>query len=299
MNVDVKDLYDDANAAYFNGSLPKFGTRSSSLVSASKYLNSPVLRDLAAQELLRRNGPDITPTAFIAESARALTELEDWEKIGKLFEAEKARLPHFREFCEQRRLAPCRPEDLVDPKPGTLRELIHDFVVNSGYQMDIFKHGREAESEIEFVMKHRGISHDIEHLLTGFETNSGGEVALAAANTRAMYRYFVPELAAFFERLVSFLSAAKIVRSNLYYPAAVPGHLEAEDWGAAQGKDWKMPLILLPYHDLLDWQVADIREEYGITNVPPKGIWQWTEGAYEDARISDEEIGTAPDVVRA
>lgn len=292
--MDVASLYDEANADYFNGDLPRFATRSSTLVSASKYLNDPLLRDIVAQELLRRNGPDITPTAFIAESARAFARQEDMGRIMDLFEQEKARLPRFREFCEQRVLAPFRREELEGGKPGTLRELIHGFVVSSGYNIDFFMAGREIQSDFEFMLKQRSISHDIEHLITGFETNSGGEVALAAANTRAIYAYFTPEFAAYLERLVTFLAAAKSVRSNLYYPQSVPGHLDAEDAGAVQGRNWKYPLFLMPYHELLDHQIDDIRREFGITPVPPKGIWQWTETVYEDPRITREEdlVGT-------
>lgn len=286
--MDVNQLYDDNNAAYFNGNLPKFSTHSSTLVSASKYLNDPLLRDLVAQELLRRNGPDITPTAFITEIARALARHEDMDRIMALFEQEKARLPRFRQFCEERRLAPFKAEGLAGGRPGTLRALIHDFVVSSGYDMDFFMAGRAIESDIEFLHKQRSLSHDIEHLITGFETNSGGEVALAAANTRAIYAYFTPEFAAYIERMVTVLVAAKLTRSNLYYPQSVPGHLDAEDMGAAQGRNWKLPLFLMPFHDLLDWQVDDIRREYGITPVPQPGIWQWTETAYEDPRIAQD-----------
>lgn len=79
--MDVKKLFKQADAAYFNGSLPKFGTRGSTIVSASKYLNSGALRDMTAQEMLRRNRPDVTPTAFIAEINALLMEMVDWPRI--------------------------------------------------------------------------------------------------------------------------------------------------------------------------------------------------------------------------
>ena len=281
--------FDEANAAYFNGSLPKFGTQSSTLVSASRYLNSAALRDVTAQEMLRRNGADITPTAFIAESAGLLSELEDWPRIHALFEEEKARLPLFREFCEDRRMAPTAEQELRDARPGTLRALLYDFVVVSGYDLTFGKPARELQTEIELFHKKRTLSHDIEHMLTGFDTDCAGEVALATANTRAFYAYFQPELAAFLDRLPNFLGAAKMVRSNLYYPEVVKANNDALDMGAAAGRNWKCPLFLLPYCDLLDWQVQDIREEYGIRNLPPKGLWTWTIAAYEDPRIDESE----------
>ena len=59
------------------------------------------------------------------------------------------------------------------------------------------------------------LTHDIEHMITGFETDHAGEIALLAANARAFYQYFVPELAAFFNRVGSYLKARTVMRSGL------------------------------------------------------------------------------------
>jgi hypothetical protein len=50
-------------------------------------------------------------------------------------------------------------------------------------------------------------------------------------------------------------------------------NLEAEFKGAEQGRNWKFPIQLAPWRDWADWQIADIREELGITPVPPEGLW--------------------------
>ena len=61
-----------ADFDYFNGSIKKISTESSVLVSSSPYLNNARLRDLIAQEMLRRNGADVPNTAFIPEVAQIL-----------------------------------------------------------------------------------------------------------------------------------------------------------------------------------------------------------------------------------
>ncbi|MFC3173684.1 hypothetical protein ACFOD9_05410 [Novosphingobium bradum] len=281
-------LYNEANAAYFNGALPRFGTQSSTLVSASHYLNSAAMREITAQEMLRRNGPDISPTAFIAESAMILGGLEDWPGLFALFEAEKARLPALRAFCEDPRTIPTSPDELKGAAPGTLRERLHQFL-QMGFDFNFGRGDAEPGSEIERFQRKRMHAHDVEHMITGFPTDSAGEVALATANTRAFYAYFVPEFAAWLDRLANFLGAARMMRSNLYYPGVVQVHNDALDIGAAQGRSWKLPLFLVPFADLLDWQVQDIREEYGITGAPADGIWTWTIAAYEDPRVDGAE----------
>ena len=294
----MNKFFNSADAAYFNGSLPKFDTRSSTLVSASRYLNSVALRDMTAQEMLRRNGPDITPTAFIAEINALLLEMEDWPRVLELLEEEKVRMPAFRAWCEGRRLALFSRQDLEGGAPGTLRAMIHDFVVRTGYQLDFFFQGQEIENDADFLFRQRALTHDIEHMITGFGTDSAGEVALATAQTRAFYNYFTPEFAAFVDRLQNYLGAAKMTRSNFYYPNAAKAHNDALDRGAAQGRLWKYPLLLAPYHAMLDWRIGDIREELGIADVPPEGIWSWTVAAYEDPRIGDAARPTAGMTIR-
>jgi hypothetical protein len=286
-------FFNEADQQYYNGGRINFGTRSSTLVSSSPYLNHAGLRNMVAQEMLRRNGPDVPTTGFLPETFALFNELEDWPRIFQMFEEEKARLPEFKAWLDGRKVCLFKPEELADAKPGTLRAVIHDFVVNSGYQMDHIFQGMEATSDLEFYFKERAHTHDIEHMITGFETNHSGEIALLAANTRAIAKYFKPEFAAFIVRQTVFLQAKTMMRGALYYHDVFIEDLKAHDLGAAQGMTWKHPLFLVPYHDLLDWQVQDIREEYGITNAPPSGHWAWTTDAAMDPRSDNDDQNTA------
>jgi ubiquinone biosynthesis protein Coq4 len=290
-NIAAKES--DADFAYYNGTGANITTQSSTLISSSPYLNHAELRTLIAQEMLRRNGPELPNTAFIPNVVKILMELENWPRIFQLFEEEKARLPEFKAWLEGRKISLFTIDELKDPKPGTLRSVIHDFVVNSGYNMDHFYQGMEIKTDFDFYMKERTHTHDIEHMITGFETNHAGEVALLAANSRALYKYFTPELAAFFNRVSTYLKAKTTMKSGLFYPEAFKVELDAEDIGAAQGRAWKHPLFLIPFRDYLDWQVQDIREEYGITNPPPAGEWAWTTAVSEDPRGANDDHAMA------
>lgn len=284
MEDDIAARVSSADFAYYNGAGSQHRTDSSVLISSSPYLNHPQLRALIAQEMLRRNGPELPNTAYIPDVVKILMELEDWPRIFQLFEEEKARLPAFKAWLDGRKVSLFTTEELSGAAPGTLRAVIYDFVVNSGYNMDHFFQGMEIKTDFDFYMKERTHTHDIEHMITGFETNHAGEIALLAANMRGIYQYFVPELASFFNRVSAYLRAKTMMKSGLFYPEAVKIELDAEDIGAAQGRTWKHPLFLIPYRDYLDWQVADIREEFGITNPPTPGEWAWTNAVSEDPR---------------
>jgi ubiquinone biosynthesis protein COQ4 len=273
-----------ADFDYFNGSIKTIATESSTLVSSSPYLNNGRLRDLIAQEMLRRNGADVPNTAFIPEVAQILHQLEDHATLFRLFEEEKQRLPAFKAWLERRQLADFKAEEVKHCAPGTLGAVIYDFLANSGYQNDFFFQGMKIETDFDYYLKERTLTHDLEHMITSFETDHAGEIALLAANTRAYYQYFRPELAAFFNRVGTYLRAKTMMKSGLFYPEAFKVELDAEDFGATQGRNWKMPLMMLPWRDLVDTQVSEIRETYGITPTNPPGHWTWTTAVSEDPR---------------
>lgn len=263
----------ESEREYFNGAIRQVGTTSSVLVSSSKYLNNAELRGLIAQEMLRRNGPDLPNTAFIPEVAQILMALEDFPRVLALFEQEKARLPRFREWCDKKPLANFKKEEVKDCAPGTLGAALYDFMANSGYELDVFYRELQVVNDLTFYLRMAALTHDIEHIITGFGPNHGGEVALINANLHSRAKYFHPELAAFFGRISTYLKAKTLVKDVLFYPEALAVNLEAEYQGAIQGRNWNYPIMIADWRAMTDWQIADIREELGIDPVPAEGLW--------------------------
>jgi ubiquinone biosynthesis protein COQ4 len=263
----------EGERAYFNGAIRKVETESSVLVSSSKYLNNSELRHLIAQEMLRRNGTDLPNTAYIPEVAQALMMLEDFGRIMALFEEEKARLPEFKRWCDTRALCDYKKDEVKDCTPGTLGAALYDFMVNSGYELDVFYREIQVVNDLTFYLRQAALTHDIEHIVSGFGPNHGGEVALLNANMHSKARYFHPELAAFFNRIPTYLKAKTIMKDGLHYPEAMVLNLEAEYQGAVQARSWKYPLMLADWRAMTEWQIVDIREELGITPIPAPDLW--------------------------
>ena len=266
----------ESERAYFNGGIRQVETESSVLISSSKYLNNAELRNLIAQEMLRRNGPDLPNTAYIPEVAQILMMSEDFGRVMQLFEEEKARLPRFKEWCDKRALADFKKDEVKDCAPGTLGAALYDFMANSGYELDIFYREIQVVNDLTFYLRQTALTHDIEHIVSGFGPNHGGEVALLNANMHAKARYFHPELSAFLSRVATYLKAKTIMKDGLHYAEAMTLNLEAEYQGAVQGRNWKYPMMLADWRAMTDWKIADIREELGITPVPPEGLWEDT-----------------------
>lgn len=276
--------------AYFNGAMRTITTESSVLVSNSPYLNDAQLRDMIAQEMLRRNGPDLPTTAFIPQVAEMLFRHEDMANIIRLFEEEKARLPEFKRWLDDRHLADYRLDEVKDCAPDTLGAALHDFMVNSGYQLDIFYQEVQVVNDFTYYLRQTALTHDIEHIVTGFGPNHGGEVALLGANIYAKARYFRPELAAFFNRIQSYLRAKTIMKDMLYYPDAHVLAIEAEFIGMSQAQNWKYPIMLIDWRKYTDTPIDDIRAEFGITPITPHAVWADSNRTSQDPRYEEMAV---------
>ncbi len=266
----------ESERQYFNGAIRKVETESSVLISNSRYLNNAELRALIAQEMLRRNGADLPNTAYIPEVTQILMTLEDYPRIIALFEEEKARLPKFKQWCDERVLSNFKKEEVRDCAPGTLGAALFNWMDTSGYELDLFYREIEVVNDLTFYLRQAALNHDIEHMVTGFGPNHGGEIALLNANLYSRVRYFHPELAAFFCRIQAYLKSKTILKDALHYPEAFALNVEAEFAGASQAQNWKYPIMLANWRAMVDRQLTDIREELGITPVPALDLWEGT-----------------------
>lgn len=279
----------DADLAYFNGSIKKITTESSVSISSSAYLNNGTLRQLIAQEMLRRNGADLPNTAYIPEVAQILMSLEDFPNIVRMFEEEKARLPAFKKWLDDRDLFDIKAEDVAHCAPGTLGAKMHDFIVNSGFQLDIFYQGMVVDSDLSFYFKQSALTHDVEHMVTGFGPNHGGEIALVVANLHARGKYFRPELAMFFNRIQTYLRSKTMMKDGLHYPASAVMCYDAEFLGAQQGRNWIHPLMCVNWKHYLDKPIPQVREELGIFPIIPDGLWDKTDLLCDEGVMAGEK----------
>ena len=69
---------------YFMRGLQQIETASSRLVSSSKFLNHPDIREYVMQESLRRNGRDMPITYGLPKLFQALYEIRDEKRINEM-----------------------------------------------------------------------------------------------------------------------------------------------------------------------------------------------------------------------
>jgi ubiquinone biosynthesis protein COQ4 len=273
MNQDARP-HDDVD--YMMGGR-SFQTSCSILRSTSKYLNSPLVRELLSNEALRTSGPDVITTSLIPEFYQAFNPLRDEAEVARMFKEDAARLPELAAWLDERYVANLTYDDVKNCAPGTLGHGIKG-LIDQGFQL-YFSHLGPADSDFEYMRKRRAQVHDLEHLVTGFPgTALAGEQALYVANMTSTYNYFQPRLAKEIALVSSFLFSAWTLRTSLHFPEQMLAMCDAMEKGSILGKRLKRPLFMEKWESYLDWPLTKLRAHYDLPE--PAGFvgdWNWVE----------------------
>jgi ubiquinone biosynthesis protein COQ4 len=274
-----KPDYTEQDRAYMEGparSLDQFG---SVFMTNSKWLNSAKMRDVYAQEGLRRAGHDVPPTYMVHQAAQTIMELSDQAETIGMIEAEKTLKPLFGAWLDKRSLSDFTLDELKDYAPDTLGGVVHEYLSRTGFDLNHSKRGLQPTSDYAFLQKQRVVSHDIEHIISGLGPNPVGEQALIALNLKTYFDFFTPELAGDLTRMSAFLLSTGVMKANLHYPGVMSAFLDGVATGSAIGEKMKHPLLLADWRAYLDWTIEDIRADLNIIGAPPQGTWDWTNDA--------------------
>jgi ubiquinone biosynthesis protein Coq4 len=261
----MNNKIDQSESDYLKGNTKPLTTASSVLVSSSKYLNSGRLRDVVAQEMLRKWGHDVPPAFLVPETMQAFMELIDFPNVFRLFEEEKASKPEFKAWLDARFISDIQAEHVADCKPGTLGKLIHDFIFRF-----------EPSNDLEYFHKRFSQGHDIQHMATGMGVDPVGETALIVLNTQSYFNYFGSDFAGEMNVVSTFLVSCNLMRASLHYPKALPAMLEAIRIGTEMGDKMKKPLFFVKWEDYFHNTIAEIREDLNLVGAPKEGLWDWT-----------------------
>ncbi len=271
--------YEKLDREYMEGKARPLDGYGSILMTSSKYLNSARFRDVYAQEGLRKQGRDVPTTAMIHKTLEALAEVTDVAAIEALFAQDRATNPDLAAWLDARPLADLGMDELKTYPADTFGGVIHAYVMERpGFELNFTRRGLVPTSDWTYFQKAGTLSHDLEHMITGFGTNPIGEQALIACNIKSYCRYFSAELAGELTRLISFQMSTNIMKTSLHYPQVLATTLEGWKIGIEMGDTLKRPLITADWRRYLAWPIEEIRRDLNILNAPPPGTWDWTNG---------------------
>jgi len=268
----------EEDSYYKEGKPPAHGT-TSLLSSASKWLNSAVLRDLFAQENLRRNGDDVGVLQLVPEVMNEFHRLLDANELDAIMQRERQRIPEFSAWLDKREITFLNMETADRYKAGTLGAILRDFYRATGFSQILAFGDVAPANDFELYTKQRTFVHDIEHLVTGFGTDPAGELGMMYLYLPTNAKYFSPELASILNFIHSYLASTWTMRTDLYYPQVMPAFMQSISVGLAMASQLRRPLPLEDWTYYFDCSIDDVRRELNITPADPNA-WAWTEVAW-------------------
>ena len=167
---------------------------SSCLLSTSRYLNDPALRDWIATESLRRNGPDLPSGFGVPQLYVIMQKLSDEDRINRLFATARQRDPGLARWLDDRFVSRYRKDDLRDYAEGTLGRAYFAMLDASNLDVEILP-DFEPHSDAQYFMLRAQQTHDIEHILAGLQANAIGEMGTMTLRIANFCKVFDAELA--------------------------------------------------------------------------------------------------------
>lgn len=267
-----EDLY------YKEGKGSSSGT-TSLLSSNSKWLNSVILRDLIAQDNLRRNGDDVGALQLVPEVMNEYHRLLDMAEVEAIMQSERRSNAEFSAWLDRGEQTLLDLEAADRYPDGTLGAILRDFYRATGFAQVLAYKDLAPASDFECYNKQRTLVHDIEHLVTGFGTDPAGELGMMYMYMSINSRYFSPELAGILNFIHAYLASSWTMRTNLYYSRVLPAFMESIDVGLEIGRALARPLPLEDWGRYFDWPIDDVRKDLNIIAVDPNR-WAWTDSVW-------------------
>ncbi len=239
------------------------GTDSSVLVSSSKYLNHPRLREWIAFIALKKNGPDFPPAAEMYQLLSFIDELRDFDHIEHMITEERKVNPRFDKWFSDWWVSDYTLDDLKDCAPGTVGGIYYKTASEGNYDIQIVP-DYKPQTQWQFYSLRSGQTHDYEHILTGGGFNYMGELIpywfrLATIHTHIQNK----ELAGEMSVLSIFGTMRYVIRTMLHYPQIWETALTCIEQGIRIGRA-SDPFWMAKMEDVWHVPLEEARAQLGV-----------------------------------
>lgn len=271
-----------AEDAYLYRGVNQLPTMSSVLVSSSKYLNSPRLRDWVARSQLKKSGADFPGPAEMFELLPILDELRNFDRIEALFHEERRTNARLDQWIGEGFVSSYQLEDLAALPPESVGGILYAACKAGSYGLQIVP-WTKPQSQWQFFNMRAGQTHDFEHILCGGGFNYLGELLPYWMRLGSIHRYIRSEELLGEINVLSIFGMTRIVtRSMLHYPGIWPKVVECIEQGLAIGRQSE-PLWMAKYEDVWHLTVPEARQALGV--VGAVDIESGTEGLIYEGKL--------------
>ena len=260
-------------------------SNSSILLSSSRYMNDPRLREAIALRMLGKNGRDLPSTYTLPALFQALSENEDYEELFTLFAQERAQNKAFDAWMSEGFLSTMSRDDFREFAPGTVGRIYYEYLHDRDFEPNIIAF-KQPENEMEYWVIRASQVHDVfEHILAGAPFDVINEMVPTSMKLTNAHKHLSSGLAGKLTIINSILTTGQINRATLHYPACVPALLERLERGLMIGRS-SDAYFMMKYEDILHLSVDEARKVIGMNNTLEVDYGELsdilTEGAYGD-----------------
>lgn len=256
-----------ADYSYLMQGMKPIETDSSVLVSSSRYLNDPRVRDWVSTHLLRKNGPDIPTPSDSAQLIMMLRDLQDIDHINALITAERAKNAELDAWFEAGFVSTFGPDDLKQYAPDTVGGIFYAELMSKGMSVNIVP-PYEPDSDYEYFQLRAGQVHDFEHIIGGGGFDFIGELVPYYMRLTNLFVHMSPELASELSVFSILASTRVLTRAVLHYPQTWLLTHDATLRGSEVGRK-SAPLYLMKYENVFHMTLPEARKALDVHYVEP------------------------------
>jgi len=243
-------------------------TLSSVLISSSRWLNDPRIREWISTESLRRNGADYPLLYGMTELLQAIDSVRDLDRVERLIKAERRINPALDRWFEERFISTYTLDDLADNPPGSIGRLLYEHMESLGLSPELDPRRMADPSwspklDIEYYNLRTSQTHDFDHILgeVGFDVMA--EIFPTGLRTGNMFAHVSPELAGELLVINTFIIFPWLLRTMLHYPEAWPTLWRNLTHGYEVGQQSDM-LFTAKFEDVMHLSPAEARKALGV-----------------------------------
>lgn len=263
----MDDKAKDPMAAYLGKGIRAVTTDSSTLISSSRWLNNATVREVVATWLLRKNGPDFPVEAdHTLGLMQAIQQVQPDAEVSALMEEERKINPAFDAWLSEMFISQYSNEDFAQYAPGTVGGIMGHQIRECGFDitlgLDWANIPTPATAYDYFRLRSRQ-THDFEHIVTGGQFNSIGELVVIFARMANHATHFSPKLASAVNAYLLFTGLRMFSRSLLHYPETWLKALECVEQGIKVGRQ-SAPIWSYKFEDVFHLTPAAAQEKLGV-----------------------------------
>ena len=247
---------------YLMRGIKQVATDSSVLISSSKYLNDPRIREWVSTHMLRRSGADRPSPSDALPLHMILGEVQDTEQLNAWLQLERKKSPKLDAWFSERFISTYTVQDLAQYAPGTVGGIFYNYMTKNSFEVDLVSRF-VPKNDYQYFQLRNGQTHDLEHIIGGGGFDYLGELVPYYIRLTNIFKYFSPELAGELSVLQILGSTRIMTRAVLHYPQAWPTVVETIERGIQVGKQ-SDEIFMNKYEDVFHLPLAEAREKLGV-----------------------------------